>query len=108
MGIPEQKCVHQNVAGAYSVLQSFVHVFSLHFKNEKKTVSASFNAVHATKINNYVHVYKALNVSCFNTETSHHYPCVKTVHSPYLYGERECYGMRVLGRFSCGKVSITL
>ena len=35
MGIPDQNCVHQNVTGAYSVLQSFVHVFSLNLKHEK-------------------------------------------------------------------------
>ena len=38
MGIPEQKCVHQNVAGAYSVLQSFVHVVSLKTKKKKEIV----------------------------------------------------------------------
>ena len=38
MGFPEQNCVHQNVTGAYSVLQSSVHVFSFHFKNEKKEI----------------------------------------------------------------------
>ena len=88
MGTPEQKCVHQNVAGAYSVLQSFVHIFSLHIKNERKRNCRLLLTLCMRQKLTITLMYKNHIIwVASHKETSHHYPCVKTVHLPYLYGE---------------------